>query len=292
MQSLWERWKRNLGLWSCINSRLDLPAWSSLQMSSLGLDRRRHNSLCACCYCWSLQTLPLAAAGATQTSPTAALGRSRAQHPSDVSTTRQEVTFTWGFQCETSAPASLALVSGCLQVPALADKSGPGSNPSWPADGPGWPWLGCGGCDPQAPVGHLVCRVSSVLCMIFLPPLKNAWNYGRAVSRPISILFATRSWGYILNGECRAGLLEVTEGSKVGWDGTGGVCTAEGAKPAPVSIPASFWEWSLDQPSLNLGKKWTCLQLDHWGSPGQRWRSSMQMTASTVFELVSCPSFI
>lgn len=41
-------------------------------------------------------------------------------------------------------------------------------------------------------------------------------------------------------GERHAGLVEVIEGSKVGWDGTGGVCTAEGAKPAPVSSLLHF----------------------------------------------------
>lgn len=39
--------------------------------------------------------------------------------------------------------------------------------------------------------------------------------------------------------EWHAGQVEVVEGA-VGWDGTGGLCTAEGAKPAAVSSLLHF----------------------------------------------------
>lgn len=116
-RSLWQRWKRNLRLWSCINSHLDLPAWSSLQVSSLGPDGWRR-TLFAPAATAGPQNCCLLLLVPAQTSPTAGLDHSQAQQPAapvDVSRRRrQEVTLILGFQWEPWLAPNLGVLRGCL----------------------------------------------------------------------------------------------------------------------------------------------------------------------------------
>lgn len=67
----------NLGLRSCANPRPDLPAWSSLQASSLGPERRRCTFLSLLLRLLPQKRCLLLLLVPAQTSPTAGFSRSR-----------------------------------------------------------------------------------------------------------------------------------------------------------------------------------------------------------------------